>query len=420
MDKSKQNIYCSLIGNVFEHYDKALYPCLAPVFANIFFQDGNYLKNLILSYLILITGSIAKPLSSLFFGKIGDIKGRKTVMLISLYGTCLISFLYLFLPTYSQAGIFSTLLLITLRLFHDFFSAGETVGACLIILESCPAKKQGFFNALFETSTIVGYMLAFGATALLSYYEWIKTWWKGLYLIGSLFGLLTIFLRTKIQYPQSFSKAKRCTLSILRAHRWSIFFVVFSTGVSYASFYMVTSFFASYLPIVSNISASMVLGSNFLILAFDLILTLLCGYMTLFFSNTKIFYFFSVLNILLLWPIYSSLAFCNLKNVAAAQITLVILGVGFSASLNPLYCSLIPKEYRFTILAFAKAIGSQILGVTSCSIGLYLYNQTNYVGAPSFYLMGITVISIVSFMTAQSKSRTTDTAMHDNLNQLIK
>src|SRR5262245_113042 len=91
-----------LLGNLFEHYDTALFGLLSPFLAPLFFPGQDPLTALILTYCIIPLGMIARPIGSLIFGYIGDTRGRKEALVLSLMGMAIITTIMGFMPTYQQ------------------------------------------------------------------------------------------------------------------------------------------------------------------------------------------------------------------------------------------------------------------------------------------------------------------------------
>lgn len=86
MKKFWLNFTAASIGNLFEHYDKALFAFLAPFLAPLFFHNSSPITALILTYAIMPLGLFSRPIGSLIFGRMGDRKGRKKVLIFTLFG----------------------------------------------------------------------------------------------------------------------------------------------------------------------------------------------------------------------------------------------------------------------------------------------------------------------------------------------
>jgi MHS family proline/betaine transporter-like MFS transporter len=388
------NFSAASAGNLFEHYDKALFAFLAPFLAPLFFETSSPITALIYTYAMMPLGLFSRPFGALVFGRIGDQKGRKSALYLTLLGMALTTTLMGCIPTYKTAGWMAPSLLALGRLVQNFFASGETTGGSLLILESCPEERRSFYNGLYGCSTILGIMLAsFGVTAL-SFQGSIETTWRMLYWIGGITGVLSLFIRFFTVEGEVSTKPQISVLPLLWKYRFQFLMIVFTSGFSYANYYMITSFLNGYLPLIGSITAGEAMKANTYILGFDFLLLPLAGILATRFPKEKLLLFFGGLICLLAIPLYSLLATAPLMVIMTIRLVFVTLGVGFSVILAPFYQDLIPVESRYTLIAFGNAIGSQLLGTSACSFSFFLYKQTGWAASPALYLMGLATVAI--------------------------
>ena len=77
-------ISASAAGTVIEWYDFYLYGVLAAFFATQFFPPGNEVAALLSSLATFGAGFAVRPFGAAFFGRIGDIIGRKFTFLVTI------------------------------------------------------------------------------------------------------------------------------------------------------------------------------------------------------------------------------------------------------------------------------------------------------------------------------------------------
>ncbi|MCP5505084.1 MAG: MFS transporter [Chlamydiales bacterium] len=405
MKKFWVNFTAASIGNLFEHYDKALFAFLAPFLAPLFFHNSSPITALILTYAIMPLGLFSRPLGSLIFGRIGDRRGRKKALIFTLLGMAITTTLMGSIPTYEKIGYLAPILLALGRLFQNFFASGETTGGTLLVLESCPEKKRGLINGLYGCSTILGTLLASLSVTILSLQGSIETSWRILYWIGGITGGVGLLMRTYTEEEVISPKEHVPVFPLLWKYRVPFLVIALTSGLSYANYYMLTSLLNGYLPLVSTISKPEAMEVNTLILGFDFLILPLGGILALYFSKEKLLYFFGGLLVILAFPLYSALSGATLLTATIIRLILVIIGVGFSVVLAPFYQDLIPRESRFTLIAFGNAIGSQLLGTSACTLSFWLFKQTGSVGSPALYLIGLGVLTLLSVRYAQSLQR---------------
>jgi MFS family permease len=127
-------IFASSLGTVFEWYDFYLYAVLAPFFASLFFPSGNDTAALLSAFATYAAGFLVRPFGSMFFGRIGDLVGRKYTFLVTIMVMGTATFLVGLLPTYASIGWISPVLLVTLRLLQGLAVGGEYGGAATYVV----------------------------------------------------------------------------------------------------------------------------------------------------------------------------------------------------------------------------------------------------------------------------------------------
>src|SRR5215813_8522292 len=109
-------ILASSVGTMIEWYDFYIFGSLAVVLSQKFYPQGNNTFALIAYLSTFFVGFAVRPFGALFFGRIGDLVGRKYAFIVTLSimggATALVGAL----PTFAQAGWFSPIILIALRI----------------------------------------------------------------------------------------------------------------------------------------------------------------------------------------------------------------------------------------------------------------------------------------------------------------
>jgi len=151
----------SLAGTSIEWYDFFLYATAAAlVFPSAFFPDSTPTIGLILSFGTFSFGFIARPLGGILFGHFGDRIGRKRTLVIALMLMGVASTMIGLLPTFSTIGIAAPILLSLLRFTQGLAIGGQWGGAMLLVTESAPATKRGYYGAYAQAGAPVGVILA--------------------------------------------------------------------------------------------------------------------------------------------------------------------------------------------------------------------------------------------------------------------
>ena len=92
----------SSLGTVFEWYDFYLYGSLAAVIGSHFFSGLTQSGQFIFALLAFAAGFFVRPFGAIFFGRLGDLVGRKYTFLITIVIMGLSTFLVGVLPTYGS------------------------------------------------------------------------------------------------------------------------------------------------------------------------------------------------------------------------------------------------------------------------------------------------------------------------------
>src|SRR5882762_11638836 len=137
-------ILASAVGTMIEWYDFYIFGSLTVVLSQKFYPPGNPRFALFAYLFTFAIGFMVRPFGALFFGRIGDLVGRKYAFLVTLTimggATALIGFL----PTYATAGWFAPITLLAIRVLQGLALGGEYGGAAVYVAEHVPDGKRGF------------------------------------------------------------------------------------------------------------------------------------------------------------------------------------------------------------------------------------------------------------------------------------
>src|SRR6202041_3708051 len=136
--KQRLVIVASSLGTIFEWYDFYLYASLAVFFAGLFYPPGNPVAAMLSSFVTLGVGFVVRPFGALFFGRIGDLVGRKYTFLVTLSIMGFSTFAIGLLPSYATAGWFAPIVLLLIRVLQGLALGGEYGGAAVYVGEHVP------------------------------------------------------------------------------------------------------------------------------------------------------------------------------------------------------------------------------------------------------------------------------------------
>jgi MFS family permease len=158
--EEKKVILASSLGTVFEWYDFYLYGSLAVIIGAQFFSAFDVTTRNVFALLAFAAGFFVRPFGALFFGRIGDLVGRKYTFLITIVIMGSSTFLVGLLPSYEQIGWIAPVVLIALRMLQGLALGGEYGGAAVYVAEHAPVGRRGFYTSWIQTTATVGLLLS--------------------------------------------------------------------------------------------------------------------------------------------------------------------------------------------------------------------------------------------------------------------
>lgn len=157
-NKMKTAIIASATGTLLEWYDLFLAVILAKLLSSQLFPANS--NTAFLETLAIVGSSFfVRPIGSLFFGSMGDRKGRKKSFLLSLLLMGGATFFIGLIPTFGQIGWAAPVILLILRLAQGFALSGEYSGAIVYVAENAPANKRGYYTGFIQATVPVGLLL---------------------------------------------------------------------------------------------------------------------------------------------------------------------------------------------------------------------------------------------------------------------
>src|SRR5688500_7532137 len=145
-------ITASAVGTMIEWYDFYIFGSLAVTISPLFYPKGNNTLALIAYLSTFAVGFVVRPFGALFFGRIGDLVGRKYAFLVTLLvmggATAAIGFL----PTYATIGIIAPIILLLIRVLQGLALGGEYGGAAVYVAEHVPDERRGFYTSFIQTT----------------------------------------------------------------------------------------------------------------------------------------------------------------------------------------------------------------------------------------------------------------------------
>lgn len=258
-------ILASLIGTTIEFYDFYVYATAAVlVFPHLFFPPGNETTALLSSFAIFGAAMVARPLGAIFFGHLGDKRGRKITLVGALLTMGIATFLIGALPTFATVGWFAPAMLVVLRLAQGFALGGEWSGAALVATENAPEGKRAIFGTFPQLGAPIGFIIANGLFLIiaailpsddpsrpsLAFLDW---GWRIPFLFSAVMVIVGLWVRLNLVESTAFEKTvskgeikKVPLVSVFQSHWKQLVLGTFYMLATYVLFYLMTTFSLSY------------------------------------------------------------------------------------------------------------------------------------------------------------------------------
>jgi len=284
-----QVIAASSVGTMIEWYDFYIFGTLATVISPLFYPRGNDTFAIIAYLSTFAVGFVVRPFGALFFGRIGDLVGRKYAFLITLIimggATAVIGLL----PTYATIGIAAPILLLLIRILQGLALGGEYGGAAVYVAEHVPDEKRGFYTSFIQITATLGLFVSLFVILVVQNAmtrESFSGWgWRIPFLISILLVGVSLYIRLRMKESPIFQHIKATGMTSAKPLKeaftqWanlklvliSLFGatagqgVVWYTGQFYALFYLQTILRVNITSAYYIVATSLLLGMPFFVL----------------------------------------------------------------------------------------------------------------------------------------------------------
>ena len=210
--EERKVIFASSLGTVFEWYDFYLYGSLSAIIAVQFFSGVNPTAAFIFALMAFAAGFAVRPFGAIFFGRLGDMIGRKYTFLITIMIMGLSTFIVGILPNYASIGMTAPIILICLRLLQGLALGGEYGGAATYVAEHSPQGRRGAYTSWIQTTATLGLflsLLVILACRLSMSPEAFAAWgWRIPFMVSIVLLGISVWIRLMLNESPAFQKMK--------------------------------------------------------------------------------------------------------------------------------------------------------------------------------------------------------------------
>jgi MFS family permease len=408
-----QVITAASAGTMIEWYDFYIFGSLAAIISTQFYPEGNPTANFLKTLATFAVGFAVRPFGALFFGRIGDLIGRKFAFLVTLLimggSTAAIGFL----PGYHSIGIAAPIILVLLRLLQGLALGGEYGGAAVYVAEHAPDGKRGFYTSFIQTTATLGLFVSLLVILVVRGVvgeEAFKQWgWRIPFLLSILLVAMSYYVRIRLKESPLFTRLRESGKTSTAPLRdsfgnwpaWKIFLlvlfgatagqaVVWYTGQFYALFFLQTVLKVPLATAYKIVAVALLIGAP-LFIAF--------GALSDRVGRKRIMMAGNLLAALSYYPIYHAMkAYAEPVNVVMLTLLVFIQVLFVTMVYGPIAAFLVeafPARIRYTSMSLPYHFGNGWFGGFLPLISTALVARTGNIYAGLAYPIFVALLTFV-------------------------
>ena len=348
----------SLIGSTLEWYDFFIFGAAAAlVFNTLFFPSYDATTGMIASFATLAVGFVARPIGGIVFGHFGDRLGRKAMLVLSLTMMGGVTFLIGLVPTYGSVGIAAPILLTALRFLQGFAVGGEWGGASLMVVETSPASRRGYFGSWPQMGIPAALLLSSGVMALVTFCtspaEFAAWGWRVPFLLSGLLLIVGIVIRRRVAESPSFQRLQQAgtrqavPIAAVMARRKRVTgLLIGAQAAENTSFYVFAVYTLAYLTGVLHLPRGTALNALMIAAAANLVMQPVFGALSDRIGRKRVYAGGTAFIGLFVVPYFLMIGTGNTGVVILAMVLGLVLGQAPVQATQPSFCA---EQYEASI-----------------------------------------------------------------------
>jgi MHS family proline/betaine transporter-like MFS transporter len=407
--RTRRRVFAStMLGNVVEYYDFTLYGTLAAIIATQFFPESDASVALIAVYLGIVLSYFIRPIGGLILGPIGDIKGRKFVLVLTIglmsLGTAGIGIL----PTYAAIGMAAPVLLLLSRVVQGIGASVEYTTAANFLFEHERGRRRNTVAGIINSTCSVGSFLAAGFAYALSVVlpgDAFTTWgWRVPFLLAIPIAMVGIYMRQHLTETPDFqhvmavveeNRVKQTPLRTAVRLYWRDMLRAIGLGAGQRiGSYIIQAYFVTAL-ITAGFPASEALLASMLTYAVGPITSIWGGVLADRYGARLPLITGYGLFVILTVPTFMVIGGKSIVIAITAVVVFTLINNLVAAPLSTAYVLSFPPEVRATAAALNFNIGTSLLGATAGLVAVWLYAVTGSNVSFGWYVTTACAVSIL-------------------------
>ena len=403
----------SIAGTALEYYDFAVYNLLAAlVFNKLFFPSVDPLAGQLLAFATYWVGYLSRPFGGILFGRLGDRRGRRyvLVMTLALMGACTTAIGLL--PTYEKIGVLAPILLVVLRFVQGMALGGEWAGAVLLTAEHGTEGQRGRNAAFAQMGPSTGVLIATGAMALITWLmpeEALLDWgWRVPLLASVVLVVFGLWLRIGVPETPEFlaleDKQSRAPLrEVLRSHRPGLLIAAGSRFGPDVMYSLISAFCVSYVTTISGHSRTLATGALAIGAALNVALNYTAGRLSDAFGRRRVYGLGAAAAAVWLWLLFPWLD----SRSEWLIVTAFASGLAIHAFMYGPQAAFIAEQFPAQVRYVGSSIAYTVAGVFAGGIApvafTRIYQATHETGGIVVYTTVALAITVSALWAARAR-----------------
>jgi MHS family proline/betaine transporter-like MFS transporter len=392
-------IAATVIGNVIEWYDFAIYGNFAASIGHNFFPRENGVAQLLAVFGVFAIGYLVRPIGGAVIGYIGDYYSRRAALNISVTAMAVPTFLIGLLPGYETLGLLAPIALILLRMVQGLSVGGEYISSMVFTVEHAPAGHRGLMGAVTCCGTTLGFLIGSGLASTITSMmttETLNTWgWRIPFLLGIVVGIVGVILRRRLSDVAPVERSGRSSIiETLRDHWQLVMRAAQLSAFDAVTFLVMFVYMASWLQTADGIAPAHTLEINTISMMVLIPVRLVSGRLSDHFGRKPVLMLSTVLAMIIALPLFWVMSHPSMVMVMLGQTVFsVILGL-FSGIQSIMMIEYTPSRIRCTAVGLGHNACFGVVGGLTPLVAAWLVGRTEDELAPAYLII---VAAAVSF-----------------------
>ncbi|MCC8938470.1 MFS transporter [Bradyrhizobium sp. Arg68] len=400
-DNSRRAIWAAAIGNLLEWYDFGVYAYLAGLIATKFFPNTDPTASLLAAFAAYGVGFLARPLGGIVIGRLGDTRGRKAALMLTIFLMAFGTVGLGLLPSYEAIGVWAPILLVGLRIVQGLAAGGEWGTSTAFMVEWAPQHRRGLYGSFQQVSTAGGSLLGSAVAAImtssLNQAAMLDWGWRVPFLFGVLLLFVGAYLRRNVEETPSYEASRRAVADQPVIAGFPLGALAFGFTIFWTvAYYTLLAWMPSFTQRFAGLTPSEALWSNTIGLIAMVIAVPFWGALSDRIGRKPLLMASAIAIGLLAYPLFSLMTGgTGLALVMPLQILLGILLALYSGAGPAAISEIFPTHLRSTWMSSGYALSVAIFGGFAPFIATWLIQATGSPVSPTYlYLLPAAVISL--------------------------